>query len=103
MRLGGLLILEEVFLKIFQNAACIWVRKSDERRFKSTYKEYLSKCLFITDSNGWVKILPNLDTSKRKLQYVDKCLLLPFKSVNICCCFFVFNTVLVFLYIYKLI
>ncbi|MBA0683762.1 hypothetical protein Goari_025393 [Gossypium aridum] len=34
------------FLKIFQNAAHIWTRKSDERRCKSIYMEYSSKCFF---------------------------------------------------------
>ncbi|MBA0640526.1 hypothetical protein Goklo_023454, partial [Gossypium klotzschianum] len=56
------------FLNIFQSAAHIWTRKSDERRCKSIYTEYPSKCLFIIDFDGRVKILPNLDTPNRKMK-----------------------------------
>ncbi|MBA0675282.1 hypothetical protein Goari_016835, partial [Gossypium aridum] len=56
------------FLNIFQSATRIWTRKSDERRCKNIYTEYPSKCLFIMDSDGWVKILPNLDTPNSKMK-----------------------------------
>ncbi|MBA0640130.1 hypothetical protein Goklo_023098, partial [Gossypium klotzschianum] len=54
--------------KIFQNTDHIWARESDERRCKSIYIEYASNRLFITDPNGGVKILPNLDTPNGKMK-----------------------------------
>ncbi|MBA0675277.1 hypothetical protein Goari_016830, partial [Gossypium aridum] len=65
------------FLKIFQNAARIWARKGDEKRCKSIYMDYPSKCLLITYSDGWVKILPNLDISNSNMKDdIDKLKLL---------------------------